>query len=69
MGWQTVGHDRATEQQQTFNPSQTAKEGLCAGSLWSSLVAQMVKNPPAVGDLGSTPGLGRSPGGEHGNPL
>ena len=22
-----------------------------------------------VGDLGSTPGLGRSPGGEHGNPL
>ena len=22
-----------------------------------------------VGDLGSIPGLGRSPGGEHGNPL
>ena len=30
---------------------------------WASLVAQLVKNPPAMrGDLGSTPGLGRSPG-------
>ena len=33
----------------------------------------MVKNPPAnargVGDTGSIPGLGRSPGGGHGNPL
>ena len=32
-----------------------------------------VKNPPAntgnVRDLGSAPGSGRSPGGEHGNPL
>ena len=28
----------------------------------------MVKNPQ-VGDLGSIPGLGRSPGGGHGNPL
>ena len=32
----------------------------------------MVKNLPAVqeiaGDLGSIPGLGRSPGGGHGNP-
>ena len=35
-----------------------------------SLVAQMVKNPPAAaGDLGSIPRLGRSPGGGHGNPL
>ena len=33
--------------------------------MWSqgSLVAQMVKNLPAVGDLGSILGLGRSPGG------
>ena len=31
---------------------------------------QMVKNLPAnAGDLASTPGLGRSPGGVHGNPL
>ena len=33
----------------------------------------MVKDPPAkagdVGDLGSIPGLGRSPGGGHGNSL
>ena len=33
----------------------------------------MVKNPPAeagdVRDLGSIPGSGRSPGGEHGKPL
>ena len=30
----------------------------------------MVKNPPAnAEDKGSIPGLGRSPGGGHGNPL
>ena len=33
----------------------------------------MVKNPPAnagdLRDVGSIPGSGRSPGGEHGNPL
>ena len=33
----------------------------------------MVKNPSAsagdIRDLGSIPGLGRSPGGGHGNPL
>ena len=36
-------------------------------------IAQMVKNSPAnaevSGDVGSIPGLGRSPGGEQGNPL
>ena len=37
---------------------------------WASLVAQTVKNPPAMyRDLGLIPGLGRSPGGGHGNPL
>ena len=41
---------------------------------WASLVAQMVKNLLAmwetwVGDPGSIPGLGRSPGGGHGNPF
>jgi len=36
----------------------------------ASLVAQMVKNLPAnAGDTGSIPGLGRSPGRGHGNPL
>ena len=36
---------------------------------WVSLMAQTVKNLPNVGDLGPIPGLGRSPGGGHGNPL
>ena len=39
----------------------------------ASQVALMVKNPPAnVGDItdpGSIPGLGKSPGGGHDNPL
>ena len=34
--------------------------GICV-TTWASLVAQIVKNPPAVlGDMGSIPGLGRS---------
>ena len=40
---------------------------------WASQVALVVKNLPAnaedIRDLGSIPGLGRSPGGEHGNAL
>ena len=36
-------------------------------------MALVVKNPPAsaedIGDVGSIPGSGRSPGGGHGNPL
>ena len=36
----------------------------------ASLVAQPVKNPPAnAGNPGSVPGLGKSPGQGHGNPL
>ena len=39
----------------------------------ASQVVLVVKNPPAnagdTGDMGSIPGLGRSPGGGHGNPL
>ena len=31
--------------------------------------AEVKASPCNVGDLGSTPGLGRSPGGGHGNPL
>ena len=42
----------------------------CKGSLIASLGAQIVKNPACnEGDLGLIPGLGRSPGGWHGNPL
>ena len=41
-------------------------------SLCASQVALAVKNPPAsagdIRDVGSIPGLGRSPGGGHGNP-
>ena len=40
--------------------------------MWASQGALVVKNPPAdagdVRDVGSIPGLGRSPGGGHGNP-
>ena len=37
---------------------------------WASLMAQLVKNPPAMrGNLGSIPGLGRSLGEGKGYPL
>ena len=40
---------------------------------WSRRDPQMVKNPPAnaghIRDVGLIPGLGRYPGGGHGNPL
>ena len=36
---------------------------------WASPVAQLVKNLPAVQDLGSVSGLGKSPGEEKGYPL
>ena len=40
---------------------------------WASQVVLWVKNPAAntgdIRDLGSIPGLRRSPGGGHGNPL
>ena len=40
---------------------------------WAPYVAPVVRNPPAdagdIRDVGLTPGLGRSPGGGHGNPL
>ena len=38
--------------------------------IWTSLVAQSIKNPPAsVRDVGSIPGSRRSPGEGYGNPL
>ena len=40
---------------------------------WTSQVVRVVKNPPDnaedIRDVGSIPGSGRSPGGEHGNPF
>ena len=51
--------------QSTFVSTYCVPEGFPGGSV--------VRNPPASAedsrDGGSTPGLGRSPGGEHGNPL
>ena len=44
-----------------------------AREMKASQVAPVVKNPPAkagdLRDVGLIPGLGRSPGGRHGNPL
>ena len=41
--------------------------------IWASQVVVVVKNSPAnagdIRDVGLIPGLGRSPGGGHGNPL
>ena len=52
------------------------KNQLAATMIEASLAAQLVKNLPTVqesackaGDLGSIPGLGRSPGEGNGNPL
>ena len=40
---------------------------------WASQVVLVVKNPPAnagdIRDAGTIPGVGRSPGGVHGNPI
>ena len=45
----------------------------CLFYYWASQVVLVVKNPPInagnIRDTGSIPGLGRSPGGGHGNPL
>ena len=45
---------------------------MCEGQwyIWASLVAQLVKNLPAMQETpGSIVGLGRSPGEGNGNPL
>ena len=47
--------------------------GLAKPVLWPSRVVLMVKTPSASAederDVGLIPGLGRCPGGRHGNPL
>ena len=35
----------------------------------NNMVAQLVKNSPAIGDMDSVPGLGTSPGEGNGSPL
>ena len=43
---------------------------VCGFCLWVSLIAQLVKNPPALQETpGSIPGSGRSPGERIGYPL
>ena len=37
--------------------------------MWTSWVVEVVKNCPAIRDMGWIPGQGRFPGGEHGNSL
>ena len=55
MGSKRAGHDSATEQQVY---------------IYDFGDGSAVKNPPAnAGDIPSIPGLGRSPGEGHGNPL
>ena len=69
----TVGKQSACN---TWDPGSIPGSGRSTGEgigyplqySWASLVAQLVKNPPA-GDLGSTPGLWRSLGEGKGYPL
>ena len=55
--------------------TQAPRVPLCTHAIQSraSQVALVIKNPPVnagdTGGLGSIPGLGRAPGGEHGSPL
>ena len=70
---QRVGHDLVTKQQQQIRSSTgntTQYSMITYMRKGASLLVQTVKNLPAVqGDLGSIPGLGRSPGEGNGNPL
>ena len=63
VGYSPQGHKELdTTEQLHFTSLQMVKR--------ASLVVQLVKNPPAhEGDLGSIPGLGRSPGEGKGYPL
>ena len=46
------------------------RESICNVGDWASLVAQLVKNPPAMlENVGSIPGSGRSPREGNGKPL
>ena len=49
-------------------PAKNVSKGIMRNH-FVSLVAQMVRSLPVVGDPGSIPGLGRSPGEGNGNPL
>ena len=56
-----------------INDEQQANQKIQVPYVRASQVVLVVKNPPfnagGIRDTGLTPGLGRSPGGENGNPL
>ena len=67
--------ERKKNEYHIYVESGSAEEPICrvAMEMGASQVTQWVKNLPAnagdAGDMGSSPGSGRSPGGGHGNPL
>ena len=75
MGSQRVSHDWATKPSPSLCDVCVVVMYTCVCNiiLGTSQVVLVVKNPPAnagdLRDVGSIPGLGRSPGGRHGNQL
>ena len=62
--WQTTVHEIARVRHDL-----ATKPPLLLLTNWASLVAQIVKHLPAVGDPGSIPESGRCPGEGNGYPL
>ena len=77
MGWKRVGYDLVIEQQQIYcdNHFMMYKSQiitLYTLNLYTAVLpggSDGKESSCKVGDLSSIPGLGRSPGGVHGNPL
>ena len=66
--WLAISFSKGYSQPKDRMPSPALKAG--SFTTGTSLVAQLGKESTCnVGDLGSIPGLARSPGGGHGNPL
>ena len=73
MGSQRVGHTKVDDRARCGMKSVPATSLPLRPLLLLGLVALVVKNPPAnagdARDVGSIPGLGKSPGEGNGNPL
>ena len=68
--YQLVTTNSERKKKREKQTKKAGKENIYGSSFMHFLVAQSVKNLPCnVGDPGSIPGLGRSPGGENSNPL
>ena len=68
LGWVTISFSKGYSQPKDRMPSPALKAG--SFTTGTSLVAQLGKESTCnVGDLGSIPGLGRSPGEGKGYPL